>query len=54
MLRNLVVVSSILHKPENEIEKYLQELEAVNPENIMVVTAKNMMARMDQLEREYE
>ena len=52
MLRNLVVVSSILHKPESEIEKYLQELEAVNPENVMVVTAKNMVTRMGQIEKE--
>ena len=52
MLRNLVVVSSILHKPENEIEKYLQELEVVNPENVMVVTAKNMVTPMGQIEKE--
>ena len=53
MLRNLVVVSSILHKPEEEIEKYLKELEEVNPENTMVVTAKNMVTRMGQLEKEF-
>ena len=46
-----MVVSSILHKPEEEIDKYLKE--EVNPENTMVVTAKNMVTRMGQLEKEF-
>lgn len=52
VLRNLVVVASIMHQPDEEVEKYLKELEAVNPEDTMVVTSKNMLSRMEQLETE--
>ncbi|OAO13550.1 epsilon coatomer [Blastocystis sp. ATCC 50177/Nand II] len=53
VLRNLVVVMSIMHKPEEEIGKYLGELEAVCPADTMVTTVKNMSARLQQLEKEY-
>ena len=42
----------IMHQPDEEVEKYLKELEAVNPEDTMVVTSKNMLSRMEQLETE--
>ena len=41
-----------MHQPAEEVEKYLKELEAVNPEDTMVVTSKNMLSRMEQLETE--
>ena len=47
------VVLSIMHKPEEEIGKYLGELEAVCPADTMVTTVKNMSARLQQLEKEY-
>ena len=53
MLRNLVVVSSILHKSDEEVDKYLKELEALDPENFMASTARNLVARVQQLEKEY-
>ena len=53
VLRNLVVVMSIMHKPEEEIGKYLGELEAVCPADTMVTTVKNMSARLQQLDKEY-
>ena len=53
ILRNLVVVMNIMHKPDEEISKYLSELEAVCPTDNMVTAVKNMSTRMQQLEKEY-
>ena len=53
ILRNLVVVASILHKNDEEVDKYLGELEALNPEDSMVTTAKNLESRVQELEKEY-
>ena len=53
ILRNLVVVMNIMHKPDEEINKYLSELEAVCPTDNMVTAVKNMSTRMQQLEKEY-
>ena len=53
ILRNLVVIASILHKSDEEVDKYLGELEALNPEDSMVTTAKNLVSRVQQLEKEY-
>lgn len=48
-----MVVASILHKNDEEVDKYLSELEAVNPEDSMVTTVKNLESRVQQLEKEY-
>lgn len=53
VLRNIVVVMNIMHKPEDEINKFLGELEAVCPEDTLVTTVRNMSARLQQLEKEY-
>lgn len=48
-----MVVASILHKNDEEVDKYLGELEALNPEDSMVTTAKNLESRVQELEKEY-
>lgn len=53
VLQNLIVVSNLYQKPEEEIEGYLKELELINPTNMLLTTIKNMSARVDELEKEF-
>ena len=48
-----MVIASILHTSDEEVDKYLGELEALIPEDSMVTTAKNLVNRVQQLEKEY-
>ena len=53
LLHNLIVVSSLYHRDDEEVEKYLKELEVLNPFNVLVTTVKNMSSRVEQLEKEF-
>ena len=53
ILHNLVVLGSLNHRPDEEVEGYLKELEVLNPSNVLVNTVKNMGDRVEQLEKEF-
>ena len=53
LLHNLIVVASLYHREDEEVEKYLKELEVLNPSNVLVTTVKNMSSRVEQLEKEF-
>ena len=53
ILHNLVVVSSLSHRPDDEVDKYISELEAINPSNVLITTVRNMENRVEEMEKEF-
>ena len=47
------MLGSLNHRPDEEVEGYLKELEVLNPSNVLVNTVKNMGDRVEQLEKEF-